>query len=127
MADREMKRRVVIVEDSRDSREMLRFLLEHAGHEVYEANDGPGGVQTILETGPDLALIDVGLPGLDGYEVARRVRADRAGRAVRLVALTGHSLPEDQERSAGAGFDAHLVKPVDPTRLTAIIRETRPA
>lgn len=126
MLDREVKRRIVIVEDSGDSREMLRYLLEHAGHAVHEAADGPSGLRIILELRPDIALVDVGLPGLDGYEVARRVRADEAGRAVRLVALTGYGLPDDLRRSEGAGFDAHLVKPVDPTRLAAIIREAKP-
>jgi PAS domain S-box-containing protein len=115
-------RRIVIVEDSRDSREMLRYMLEHAGHEVHEAADGSTGVDTIVKIVPDVALVDLGLPGLDGYEVARRVRADRAGRAVRLVALSGYGLPEDLKRSQGAGFDAHLVKPVDPVKLAAVIR-----
>jgi len=114
-------RRILIVEDSRDSRDMLRYLLERAGHEVHEAADGPSGVDAILKVRPDIALVDVGLPGLDGYEVARRVRAALAGRAVRLVALTGYGLPEDHRRSQEAGFDAHLVKPVDPARLAAVL------
>jgi signal transduction histidine kinase len=113
--------RILIVEDSRDSRDMLRYLLERAGHEVHEAADGPSGVDAILKVRPDIALVDVGLPGLDGYEVARRVRADEAGAKVRLVALTGYGLPEDHRRSQEAGFDAHLVKPVDPARLAAAI------
>ena len=117
-------RRILIVEDSRDSRDMLRFLLEHAGHEVHEAADGPSGVEAILTVRPDIALVDVGLPGLDGFEVARRVRADARGREVRLVALTGYGLPEDYRRSREAGFDAHLVKPVDPARLVAVIATT---
>jgi PAS domain S-box-containing protein len=117
-------RRILIVEDSRDSRDMLRFLLEHAGHEVHEAADGPTGVEAILQVRPDIALVDVGLPGLDGFEVARRVRADQHGREVRLVALTGYGLPEDHRRSQEAGFDAHLVKPVDPARLAAVIAAT---
>ncbi len=120
-------RRIVIVEDSRDGREMLRYMLEHAGHEVHEAADGPGGVDTILKVVPDVALVDLGLPALDGYEVARRVRADHAGRAVRLVALTGYGLPDDLKRSKRAGFDTHLVKPVDPVKLAAAIRGGRDA
>ena len=92
---------------------MLRFLLERAGHEVHEAEDGRAGLEAILKLRPDVALLDVGLPGLDGYEVARRVRCDEAGRSVCLVALTGYGRPEDQRRSQEAGFDAHLVKPVD--------------
>ena len=114
-------RRILIVEDSRDSRDMLRYLLERAGHEVHEAGDGPSGVEAILKVRPDIALVDVGLPGLDGYEVARRVRASEAGRTVRLVALTGYGLPEDHRRSHEAGFDTHLVKPVDAARLAAVI------
>jgi PAS domain S-box-containing protein len=113
-------RRIVLVEDSHDSRDMLRFLLEHAGHTVHEAEDGPHGVEVIVAIKPDIALVDVGLPGIDGYEVARRVRA-QLGEAVRLVALTGYGLPEDHRRSQEAGFDAHLVKPVDPARLAALI------
>ena len=100
---------------------MLRYLLEHAGHEVHEAADGPGGVEAILKVRPDIALVDVGLPGLDGYEVARRVRADGGRGKVRLVALTGYGMPDDHRRSQEAGFDAHLVKPVDPARLAAVI------
>jgi CheY-like chemotaxis protein/nitrogen-specific signal transduction histidine kinase len=114
-------RRILIVEDSRDSRDMLRYLLERAGHEVHEAGDGPSGVEAILAVRPDIALVDVGLPGLDGYEVARRVRADATGGTVRLVALTGYGLPDDHRRSREAGFDSHLVKPVDPARLAAAI------
>jgi signal transduction histidine kinase len=119
-------RRIVLVEDSHDSRDMLRFLLEHAGHEVHEAEDGPHGVETIVTVRPDIALVDVGLPGIDGYEVARRVRA-QIGAGVRLVALTGYGLPEDHRRSQEAGFDAHLVKPVDPTRLAALIAAPKTA
>ena len=117
-------RRIVLVEDSHDSRDMLRFLLEHAGHEVHEAEDGPRGVEAIVAIKPDIALVDVGLPGIDGYEVARRVRA-QVGAGVRLVALTGYGLPEDHRRSQEAGFDAHLVKPVDPARLAALIEAPR--
>ena len=119
-------RRIVLVEDSHDSRDMLRFLLEHAGHEVHEAEDGPRGVEAIVAIKPDIALVDVGLPGIDGYEVARRVRA-QVGAGVRLVALTGYGLPEDHRRSQEAGFDAHLVKPVDPARLAALIEAPRAA
>jgi PAS domain S-box-containing protein len=119
-------RRILIVEDSQDSRDMLRLLLEHAGHEVHEALDGPSGVEAILSIRPDIALVDVGLPGLDGYEVARRVRAHAGGPRVRLVALTGYGLPDDQRRSREAGFDAHLVKPVDPARLAGVIAAALP-
>jgi CheY-like chemotaxis protein len=72
---------------------------------------------------PDLALVDIGLPGIDGYEVARRLREHPAGRRLRLVALTGYGLPEDRERSRRAGFDLHLVKPVDPARLAELLAD----
>jgi CheY-like chemotaxis protein len=81
-------------------------------------------VEAIVAIKPDIALVDVGLPGIDGYEVARRVRA-QVGAGVRLVALTGYGLPEDHRRSQEAGFDAHLVKPVDPARLAALIEAPR--
>ena len=100
---------------------MLKYLLELAGHEVHEATSGPAGVEAIERVRPDVALVDLGLPGFDGFELARRVSAGADGHAVRLVALTGYGLPDDQRRSREAGFDAHLVKPVDPARLAGVI------
>ena len=115
------RRTILLVEDNKDSREMLKYLLELSGHEVHEATSGPAGVEAIGRVRPDVALVDLGLPGFDGFELARRVRAGADGRAVRLVALTGYGLPDDQRRSREAGFDAHLVKPVDPARLAKVI------
>jgi PAS domain S-box-containing protein len=116
-----VRRRVLIVEDNADARESLRTILELSGHEIYEAGDGPGGVEQALELRPDLALIDIGLPSLDGYEVARQIRSAPAGRAMFLVALTGYGQPRDRQLAQDAGFDAHLVKPVDFKRLTEIM------
>jgi signal transduction histidine kinase len=110
------RRRIVVVEDNADAREMLRVALELAGHEVHEAPDGPSGIAAILERRPDVALVDVGLPGLDGYEVGRRVRSTM-GATIRLIALTGYGQPDDRRQALDAGFDAHLVKPVDPRTL----------
>src|SRR5262249_57006201 len=90
-------------------------LLELAGHEVYEANDGPSGVERARAVSPSAVLVDIGLPGLDGYDVARRIRAAR--RDVILVALTGYGQAEDRLRSSDAGVDAHFTKPVDPAAL----------
>ena len=118
-----LRRRVLIVEDNDDAREMLRDLLRRLGHEVYETVDGIGGVEKALELRPDLTLVDVGLPGIDGYAVARRLRDDPTGRRLRLVALTGYGLPEDRERALAAGFDAHVVKPVDLEKLRTILAE----
>jgi signal transduction histidine kinase/ActR/RegA family two-component response regulator len=117
-------RRVLIVEDNEDAREMLRRLLELAGHDVRAAVDGPSGVTAALALVPDVALIDLGLPGLDGYEVARRIRAS-VGAAIRLVALTGYGQQEDRARACDAGFDAHLVKPVDVAQLAAALGPPR--
>ena len=115
------RRRILLVEDNQDSREMLKYLLELAGHEVHEATSGPTGLDAIFRLRPDVALVDLGLPGFDGFELAKRVRASAEGRGVRLVALSGYGLPEDQRRSREAGFDTHLVKPADPARLAIVI------
>ena len=113
-------RRVLVIEDNEDSRDMLRQLLENAGHEVHDVGDGPQGVDAALRLEPDVALIDVGLPELDGYEVARRIRAGTQ-RDMLLVALTGYGLAEDRERALAAGFDLHLVKPVDFDKLFHVL------
>jgi signal transduction histidine kinase/ActR/RegA family two-component response regulator len=113
--------RLLIIEDNGDVRVALRVLLESVGQEVYEAADGESGISAASALAPDIVLVDIGLPGLDGYEVARRLRA--ANPAVGLVALTGYGQPGDHERSSRAGFDAHLVKPVGIERLSAVIAE----
>jgi PAS domain S-box-containing protein len=116
----QVRRRVLIVEDNDDARDMLRHLLEQTGHEVHEAADGLAGLDRTLALRPDAVVIDIGLPGLDGYEVARRVRA--AGHAdVLLVAVTGYGQSGDRQRSGEAGFDAHLTKPLDPLALEALL------
>jgi signal transduction histidine kinase/CheY-like chemotaxis protein len=114
------RRRVLIVEDDADGREALRTLLELAGHEVHEAADGHGGLRAALDLRPDVAFIDVGLPGLDGLDVARALTANDGPRP-RLVALTGYGQPEDQRRARDAGFDEHLTKPVDPDELLGML------
>jgi two-component system, sensor histidine kinase len=113
--------RIVIVEDNGDTRQMLRVALELSGHEVHDAIDGPGGLDAILRERPDLALIDIGLPEFDGYEVARKVRGALGG-TILLVALTGYGQPDDRRQALDAGFDAHLVKPVEPDALLGVIR-----
>jgi CheY-like chemotaxis protein len=113
--------RLLLIEDNPDIGETLRDLLELLGHQAEWASDGLRGVEVALATQPEVALVDIGLPGIDGYEVARRVRASEPGKKVLLIALTGYDRPEDRRRSLEAGFDAHLVKPVDPDELTALI------
>ena len=118
-----VRRRVLIVEDSDDAREMLRYLLERAGHEVYDAADGATGLERALALGPDVAVVDVGLPGLDGYELARRIRA--SGRSeMYLIAVTGYGQSEARQRGLEAGFDAYLTKPIGPDRLIEVIAAT---
>lgn len=104
-------RRILIIEDNHDLREGLKALLEDAGHEVFACADGEEGVDVALARKPDVLLIDIGLPKLDGYSVAAKVRAELDRRAL-LVAITGYGLPEDRRRALAAGFDDHLTKPV---------------
>src|SRR6266540_611136 len=112
--------RIVLVEDNDDAREMLQMLLSLAGHDVHGAVDGPSGIEMAKATDPDMVVIDLGLPGLDGYEVARQLRAAlRAG--VGLIALSGYGQAADRRKSIEAGFDTHLVKPVDPNHLSGVI------
>lgn len=112
-----LSRRVLVVDDSSDIRVMTRYLLELEGHTVFEAADGPAALDTAARVRPDVALIDISLPGFDGYELARRLRTTVHGRRLTLAALTGYSRPEDRTRARDAGFDLYLVKPVDPTAL----------
>src|SRR5690606_30340798 len=107
--------RVLLVEDNADTRAGLRALLEGAGHETHEAEDGASGLAAALALAPDVVVLDIGLPGLDGYEVARRLRT--ALPAVGLVALTGYGHEADKTKAALAGFDAHLLKPVSSKRV----------
>ena len=115
------RRRLLLVEDNPDIGETMRDLLQLLGHRVELVGDGLRGVQLALALRPEVALVDIGLPGIDGYEVARRLRATEAGREMTLVALTGYGRPEDRDRALAAGFDAHLVKPVDPEDLLELL------
>jgi signal transduction histidine kinase len=114
--------RVVLVEDSADIRETCKDALELLGCEVHVAETGPAGLECILSAKPDLALVDIGLPGMDGFELSRRARA--LGCTVKLVALTGYGAPEDQQRARLAGFDEHLTKPVTIPVLERAIANT---
>jgi signal transduction histidine kinase len=109
--------RVLIVDDHEDARMTLRMLLELLGYAVIEAPDGVEALRVAAAGRPDVAVVDIGLPGIDGYEVARRLRADPATRAIPLIALTGYGQQEDRRRALEAGFDEHLVKPVDAQHL----------
>jgi CheY-like chemotaxis protein len=108
---------LVLVEDNRDAREMLRAVLELQGHVVSDTGDGVAAVRLATQVLPDVVILDIGLPGVDGFETARRIRR-RLGERVRLVAVSGYGDDETRERGRGAGFDAHLVKPVSPEALS---------
>lgn len=112
--------RIVIVEDNSDSRATLQLLLEMEGHEVFAAGDGKQGIELIEQHRPDIALIDIGLPGVDGFEVARRIRAQQKQPPL-LVALTGYGFPSDREKALSAGFDVHLVKPLQLASLRELL------
>jgi len=110
-------RRVLVVEDSADARVGVQLLLEHAGHVVETAVDGLDGLAKLVQFHPEIALIDVGLPGMDGYELARAARSRPETQDVRLVAITGYGQEKDRQKAVDAGFDLHLAKPVDPIAL----------
>jgi CheY-like chemotaxis protein len=116
-----VRRHVLVVEDHADAREAVRCLLEVRGHRVDVAADGPGAIDTALTSRPEIVLVDIGLPGLDGFEVARRIRATAEGKHMRLVALTGYGDLTDRQRALESGFDAHLVKPIDPDHLYRLL------
>jgi two-component system CheB/CheR fusion protein len=109
--------RVLIVEDNSDAAFSLKLLLELSGHAVTVVHTGPEGVTKAREVRPEVVLCDLGLPGLSGHEVARAIRADPQTAAARLIALSGHSHPDDVRLSGEAGFDEHLIKPVGPEAL----------
>jgi two-component system, sensor histidine kinase len=106
------KRRILVVDDNRDAAESLAILLRMLGHDVRTVYDGPQAIAQAEIYRPDLLLLDIGLPGMDGYEVARRLRLEPRASGAKLVALTGYAREEDRRRAQAAGFDYHLVKPV---------------
>jgi signal transduction histidine kinase len=112
-------RKILIIEDDADGREALRMQLMIAGHDVYEAATGSEGIETAARVKPEVVLLDIGLPGLDGYQVAQRLRA--ADDCPRLIAITGYGQPQDRERAMRAGIDQHLVKPVDAAELRRLL------
>lgn len=113
--------RVLVVEDETDALESLALLLEMMGHSVSRARDGATALAAARGLRPDVMLVDIGLPDISGYELARAVRADHSLAAVRLVALTGFGLARDREQAFASGFDAHLLKPASPDALRGVL------
>ncbi|HUQ74302.1 MAG TPA: PAS domain S-box protein [Burkholderiales bacterium] len=118
------RRRILVVDDNRDAAQALRLLLESDGHEVRVASDGPGGLSLAQQYPPDVALLDIGLPQMDGYELARRMRQDPALAGALLVAVTGYGQMHDRARASASGFNHHLVKPVEFSALQRLLQET---
>jgi CheY-like chemotaxis protein len=117
------RRSIVVIEDNPDIRDTLQMLLEIWGHEFEMAHDGPTGLELVLRKRPQVALIDIGLPGMNGYDVARAIRARTENAAIRLIAVTGYGQPSDRDLALEAGFDTHLLKPIKPEILASMLGE----
>lgn len=114
--------RILIIEDQADSANSTAMLLRLYGHEVSITANGPDGIQSARQDKPDVVLLDIGLPGMDGHSVAKQILDHRTARTPLLIALTGFGQDSDRQRSAEAGIDMHLLKPVDPGLLESILR-----
>ena len=115
-------RRILVVDDNHDAADLLAEYLEALGHTTRVAYDGGAALAVADEFQPDLVMLDIGLPVMDGYEVARNLRQRRSSPELRLVALTGYGQESDRQRALEAGFDAHLVKPLSVHRLVELLR-----
>jgi len=118
-----VKRVILVVDDNRDSASSLGSLLELMGHRAHVAYDGPHALEAAKKYRPEIIFLDIGLPGISGYEVARRLREDASSRHARIVALSGYGTVEDRKRSLAVGFDSHVVKPIDIEEINRILRQ----
>lgn len=119
-------RRILVVDDNRDSADSLAMLLRLSGNTVWTAYDGVEALDTAGRIRPDVVLLDIGMPKLNGYETARRIRSEPWGRSMLLIAQTGWGQEEDKSRSRDAGFDHHATKPVEPAALISLIQGVSP-
>jgi CheY-like chemotaxis protein len=110
-----------VADDNPDASETLALLLQFDGHEVHVAHDGLEAIEVFERLQPDVAILDIGMPGLSGHEVAQRIRAQNPDHPVTLIALTGWGQKADKDRAVESGFDFHFTKPVDPTTLSELI------
>jgi two-component system, cell cycle response regulator DivK len=122
-----MPRTILVVDDHEDNRRILRDLLRSVGYEVVEATNGEDGVATAKARTPDLILMDIQLPGIDGYEATRRIKADEALRRIPLIVVTSYALSGDDAKALAAGADAYVAKPFSPRAMLAKVREYLPA
>ncbi len=121
-----MTKRILVVEDTEDNRQILRDVLSDAGYDLIEAGDGEEGVRMAAEFQPDLVLMDIQLPLVDGYEATRRIKADPASRHIPVIAVTSYALAQDEKRALAAGCSGYVAKPFSPRALLAKIREFLP-
>jgi two-component system, cell cycle response regulator DivK len=121
-----MSGRILVVEDQPDNRRILHDLLTSAGYEIIQADDGEEALAAVARDRPDLILMDIQLPLLDGYEVTRRIKADPALRAIPIIVVTSYALSGDENKARAAGCDAYVTKPYSPRALLAKIREYVP-
>ena len=122
-----MGKRILVVEDQEDNRQILRDLLTSADFEVLEAVDGEAGLAAAAAHCPDLILMDIQLPGIDGYEATRRLKAGAALHAIPVIAITAYELNEAEDKARAAGCDAYMAKPISPRQLLAKVREYLPS
>ena len=118
-----MSKRILVIEDQEDNRQILQDLLTSADFEVIEAADGEAGLAAAAKCRPDLILMDIQLPVLDGYEATRQIKADPALRAIPIIVITSYALSGDDEKARAAGCDAYFSKPFSPRQLLAKVRE----
>jgi CheY-like chemotaxis protein len=124
-AQAERSLRVLVVDDNRDAAEMLGEALDMLGYQTMVAHDGAEALRVVSETAPDVALLAIGLPVMDGYELAARLRSGPGGKKLKLVAVTGYGQESDRKRAVAAGFDAHLVKPVQLDTVAELVARYR--
>jgi two-component system, cell cycle response regulator DivK len=122
-----MRQRILVIEDQEDNRQILRDLLTNAHFEVIEAVDGEAGLAAAAAHRPDLVLMDIQLPGMDGYEVTRRLKADALLQAIPVIAVTSYALAGEADTARAAGCDAYIPKPYSPRELLAKVREYLPS
>jgi len=118
-----MSKKILIVEDTEDNRQILRDLLGTAGYTLFEASDGAEGIAKAAEHRPDLILMDIQMPVMDGYEATRRIKADPALKSIPVVAVTSYALSGDEEKTRAAGCDGYIAKPYSPRLMLAKVRE----
>jgi CheY-like chemotaxis protein len=118
--------KILLVDDNLDVVASLSTLLEILGHEVFSVTDGVAGLQSALDRHPDVVILDIGLPGMDGYQVARMIRSQPELDRVRLIAVTGYGSEQDRDTAIAAGFDLHMVKPVEFSALVSALADATP-